>query len=142
MEPELEELELELLELLDVDVDEVEVLEVVELVIVVPALDCMPELTEVAVVVTAPSAFNLDAVTLSIISTSSTVAPEMNISSLSVVTSYKLPNDLPVCLGTNTTVLISGANDDIINVASSVKLNLSPKSQYSKLKKLLMSRSG
>ena len=98
----------------------------------------MPELTEVAVVVTAPSAFNLDAVTLSIISTSSTVAPEMNISSLSVVTSYKLPNDLPVCLGTNTTVLISGANDDIINVASSVKLNLSPKSQYSKLKKLLI----
>ena len=67
---------------------------VVELVVVVPTdavpvvfVDalCMPVFIDVAFVVIAPDAFNLVAVTLSIIVTSLTVAPDINISSIQIL---------------------------------------------------------
>ena len=54
---------------------------------------CIPAFTVVDFVTTLPDAFNLEAVIASIISTSSTLAPLIKISSASDLISYKLPND-------------------------------------------------
>ena len=61
-------------------------------------------------VVMFPSAFNFEAVTASMISTSETFAPLIKISSFSDFTSYRLPNAFEPCLGTITNVVISGAS--------------------------------
>ena len=68
-----------------------------------------------------PDAFKLLAVMASIICTSVTFAPLMNISSFSLLNSYKLPNVCDPALGTITNVEMSGANAFITNVLNSVK---------------------
>ena len=75
-----------------------------ELVVVELLVLVMPVFVLATVVVIAPSALRRDAVILSIIDISATVAPDIKISSDSDFTSNKLPNAWLCCFGTTTNV--------------------------------------
>ena len=85
------------------------------------AVLCIPVFVVDTEVTTCPDALILLAVTASIISTFSTVAPLMKISSVSLFISYKLPKLCAVCFGTRIIVTKLGASSCIINALSSVK---------------------